>query len=74
MSVEIPRRTRKSVVQTGKLIRDISFACHGNHFAVEIDGGYHDAQYEKDQRREQYLIEKGWDVIRFVNEDVLNDA
>jgi len=52
----------------------LDFACHANRCAVEIDGGYHDEQYEKDKQREQYLNEKGWDVIRFTNESVLNDV
>ncbi|TWU20916.1 endonuclease domain-containing protein [Novipirellula artificiosorum] len=52
----------------------LDFACHAKKFAVEIDGGYHDDQYEKDQQRERYLIDKGWDIIRFPNEDVLGDV
>ena len=52
----------------------LDFACTKEHFAVEIDGGYHDDQFVKDQGREQYLIERGWRIIRFTNNDVRNDV
>ncbi len=51
----------------------LDFANCGHNLAVEIDGGYHDYQDEKDNTRERYLISKGWDIIRFSNEDVLAD-
>ena len=50
------------------------FACVTEKQIVEIDGGYHDYQYEGDLDRQQYLVAKGWDVLRFTNEDVLADV
>ena len=41
--------------------------------AVEVDGGYHDDPFQrrKDAARTQKLRERGLEVIRFRNEDVL---
>ena len=41
---------------------------------IEIDGGYHDYVYENDQSRQHKIQAEGWDVIRFANEDVLEDV
>ena len=41
---------------------------------VELDGGYHDLQYEKDRGRQAFLESEGWKVIRFSNEEVLADV
>ena len=40
---------------------------------VEIDGGYHDYQYEGDLNRTEYLEQQGWRVLRFANEEVIDD-
>jgi very-short-patch-repair endonuclease len=50
------------------------FACISQQIVVELDGGYHDHIQEDDLRRQQFLIDHGWKVIRFANEDVLRDA
>ena len=50
------------------------FACIEKHVIVELDGGYHDYQYQEDCSRQAYLEKLGWKVIRFCNEDVLNDV
>ena len=50
------------------------FACLSRKIVVEIDGGYHDYQYEDDLGRQRYIEEKGWTVLRFSNEDVLGDV
>ena len=50
------------------------FACISRRVIVEIDGGYHDYQYEDDLARQQYLENQGWSVMRFANEDVLDDV
>lgn len=49
------------------------FACVSRQLVVEIDGGYHDVVVESDLRREVYLREQGWAVIRFSDADVEND-
>ena len=41
---------------------------------VEIDGGYHDQIGEQDVAREKILRELGWDVVRFSDSDVEQDA
>ena len=52
----------------------VDFACLEKNLIVEIDGGYHDCIYEKDTSRQEKIEAKGWDVIRFSNEDVLGDV
>ncbi len=50
------------------------FACEAKKLVVEVDGGYHDGKGEHDLAREQALRMLGWDVIRFTDNDVENDA
>ena len=50
------------------------FACVEKRLAVEIDGGYHDYVDEKDEKRQKIIEALGWKVIRFSNEDVLDDV
>ena len=52
----------------------VDFACVEQDVVVELDGGYHDLQYEKDRQRQAFLESKGWLVIRFSNEEVLADV
>jgi len=49
------------------------FLCFEKKIIVEIDGGIHNYQKEYDLIREQDLKNMGFDVIRFTNEDVLNN-
>ena len=50
------------------------FACEAKMLVVEIDGGYHDRIEEQDVAREMILRELGWDVVRFTDSDVEQDA
>ncbi len=50
------------------------FACVQRAIVIELDGDYHDMQYEKDCHRQRYLESAGWRVLRFRNEDVLADV
>ena len=50
------------------------FACVEKSLLIELDGDYHDATYEADGRREEDLRRRGWDVIRFANDEVLGDV
>ena len=50
------------------------FACCELSLIVEIDGGYHDYTYEDDTHRQQYLEARGWRVLRFSNEEVIDDV
>ena len=38
-----------------------------------MDGEIHNLQKEKDVVREEVLIEKGYKIIRFMNEDILKN-
>jgi DNA ligase-associated DEXH box helicase len=51
------------------------FICLEKKLIVEIDGGYHNEleQQQLDKDRENYLREHGYDIIRFTNEQVLNN-
>jgi leucyl-tRNA synthetase len=40
---------------------------------IEVDGGIHDNQLEADAERSEILIEKGFKVIRFNNNEILNN-
>jgi very-short-patch-repair endonuclease len=51
----------------------VDFACIERRVVIEIDGGYHDYVYEKDQSRQQRIEEAGWRVFRLTNEEVLED-
>lgn len=52
------------------------FVCLSKRLIVEIDGGYHyvDSQILSDEERTNYLNEKGFEVIRFTNDEVLNNT
>jgi very-short-patch-repair endonuclease len=50
------------------------FACVARNLIVEIDGGYHDDMYQDDVARQHKIESEGWVVIRFSNEDVLDDV
>jgi very-short-patch-repair endonuclease len=52
----------------------VDFVCVDQKLVVEIDGDYHDYVQEKDKRRQRYLESQGYRVMRFSNEDVLEDV
>ena len=51
------------------------FVCLEKNLIIEVDGGYHNsaAQIEADNLRTQILNEIGFKVIRFTNEQVINN-
>jgi acetylglutamate kinase len=53
----------------------VDFYCHPIKLVIELDGGVHDAEdvKKKDAERENYLKKMGLIVLRFKNEDVLNN-
>ena len=53
----------------------VDFVCIEKRVVIEVDGGYHSEyeQIEKDKFRTQRLRDLGFHVIRFKNEDVLED-
>ena len=52
----------------------VDFACIEKDIVIELDGGYHEHQYDKDRVRQAFLESQGWQVLRFSNEDVLLDV
>lgn len=55
----------------GRYIAD--FACPEHKLIVEVDGSQHAEDEIYDQLRTTYLEQQGWQVVRFWNDDVLND-
>lgn len=53
----------------------LDFYCHKHLLVIELDGGYHQSliQENLDNERDHFLIEQGLQVLRFKNEDVLNN-
>ncbi|OKS88254.1 methylmalonyl-CoA mutase family protein [Mucilaginibacter polytrichastri] len=50
------------------------FICLSKGLIIEVDGGYHDFTVEQDEVRTAILKEEGFDVIRFTNDEVINDT
>jgi methylmalonyl-CoA mutase len=50
------------------------FVCLPKGLVVEIDGGYHKFTSEEDRVRTWVLNREGFDVIRFTNDEVLNNS
>ncbi len=50
------------------------FACVSHKTIVELDGGYHEQREMEDRKRQTYFEDRGWKVVRFRNEDVLQDV
>lgn len=52
------------------------FVCLEKNLIIEVDGGYHNTleQREADELRTQILNEIGFKVIRFTNEEVINNT
>jgi very-short-patch-repair endonuclease len=49
------------------------FACHAHRLIVEVDGGQHGARSAADEARTRVLEASGYRVLRFWNNDVLNN-
>lgn len=56
----------------GKYIVD--FICTEKNLIVELDGGQHALQVEQDEVRSEFLKGKGYRVLRFWNNDVLQEG
>ena len=55
----------------GNYIAD--FVCVSLKLIIELDGGQHADQQIYDKKREQYLEKQGYKVIRFWNNDVIEN-
>jgi very-short-patch-repair endonuclease len=51
----------------------VDFYCPETKLVIEIDGSVHRNQVEYDQIRENDLSEMGYEVLRFRNEEVVNE-
>lgn len=49
------------------------FACIDKSLVIELDGGQHQDHVAYDARRTAYVESLGWQVLRFWNNDVLNN-
>lgn len=55
----------------GPFITD--FCCPEHGLVIELDGGQHTVQEEADQRRNAYLAWRGYRMLRFWNNEVMED-
>jgi len=51
----------------------VDFISFEKRLVVELDGGQHAKNKQKDQKRDLFLSEKGFKVLRFWNNDVLTN-
>ena len=53
----------------------VDFLCHEDGLIIEVDGGYHSEprQAEDDEIRSRHLENMGFHVLRFSNEEILNN-
>src|SRR4030067_640175 len=52
----------------------VDFVCFENRIIIEVDGGQHAAENNKDIERENYLQRNGFKVLRFWNNEVLQNT
>ena len=55
----------------GRFVLD--FYCPSHRLVVEVDGEVHDSQLERDSERTKALEAYGYRVLRFRNDEVMND-
>jgi very-short-patch-repair endonuclease len=58
-------------VHLGRYIVD--FVSHDARLVIEVDGGQHDAQSDRDVERTRFLESQGYRVLRFWNNEVLGN-
>jgi very-short-patch-repair endonuclease len=52
----------------------VDFFCPEAKLIIEVDGGQHNVDEAKDEKRTRWLEERGYRVIRFWNNDVLSNT
>ncbi|WP_166583994.1 methylmalonyl-CoA mutase family protein [Mucilaginibacter agri] len=50
------------------------FICLSKGLIIEVDGGYHDLTIEQDEIRTAILKQECFEIIRFINDEVINDT
>ena len=58
-------------VPLGRYVAD--FVCLSEKLVIEIDGGQHSSRFDHDVRRTAWLAQNGFRVLRFWNNDVLEN-
>jgi crossover junction endodeoxyribonuclease RuvC len=51
----------------------VDFVCHAHRLVIELDGGQHDSAAAADDRRTKLLSQAGFRVLRFWNNDVVEN-
>lgn len=51
----------------------VGFYCHAASLIVEVDGGIHEMQKEKDAARDAHFNSRGFYILRMTNDEVEND-
>lgn len=49
------------------------FACYAAKLVIELDGGQHAERVAADNVRTAYLRQRGWEVMRFWNSEMLDE-
>ncbi|AGK58426.1 hypothetical protein HYPDE_33768 [Hyphomicrobium denitrificans 1NES1] len=54
----------------------VDFVCFAKRLIVEVDGATHGTESEtlQDSDRQQYLVQQGFRVVRFLNDDVFRNV
>ena len=52
----------------------VDFYCHAASLVIEVDGGVHEKQKEYDHERDAVLLARGLKIIRFSNDQVMEDT
>src|SRR5277367_3600581 len=69
--LELPASHFRRQVHLGRYIVD--FASHRLKLVIELDGGQHAEQMKRDAVRTRFLESEGYRVLRFWNNDVMNN-
>ena len=51
----------------------VDFVCYRRRLIIELDGGHHQEQAGYDSERTDWLSQRGFKVIRFWNDDVVDN-
>ena len=51
----------------------MDFYCAEKSLGIELDGSIHDTQKEYDKLREKVILEKGIRIVRFYNQEIVEN-
>ena len=51
----------------------VDFCCYERRLVIELDGGHHAEHVEADQRRTDFFVSQGYRVLRFWNNEVIEN-